>query len=380
MKIPRVVWLLSLVSLFNDIASEMLYPIIPIFITQVLGAPVAVLGLIEGVAEGSAAFFKTIFGYLSDQLQKRKPFVVLGYFSSGLAKIIIAFSLSWPMVFLGRFIDRLGKGVRTGARDALLLEAAENSNRGLIFGFHRAMYSAGAVIGPIIALLLLYFFHNNIRLILYLAIIPAFLSLIFFVFIKEGKRKVETTKVKISFSLKKLPGQFKIFLLGMAIFSLGNSSDSFIILRAKTLGLDLMLVISAYILYNLVYSLASTPAGRISDKIGAKKVFLLGIFIYALVYLGFAFNIKPILVWPFFAIYGFYIALTDGVAKALIGSYIPKEKAATAYGVFYTISSICTLLASVIGGLLWSLVSPSFTFVFAAVCALFSLLVFFALD
>lgn len=368
--IPRQVINLGIISFFNDIASEMLYPVMPIFLTQILGAPVYVVGIIEGVAEGSASLFKTIFGYWSDKLGRRKIFVVAGYTSSALAKVIIALAASWPAVFVGRFTDRFGKGVRTGARDALLLSAADKNNRGLIFGFHRSMDSAGAVLGPLLALFLLWVFNENIRLVLYIAAIPSIFALLFLIFIKDSRQKLTQTKIKFSLSLKNLPSQFKFFLLIMAIFSLGNSSDTFLILRAKGLGLTLGLTILAYVVYNLIYTLVSTPAGRIADKIGAQKVFLAGVLIYAVVYLGFALARNEMAIWPLFAIYGLYIALTDGVAKALVGSFIKEDIAGTAYGVLQTTISISTLLASVIGGFLWSAISPSATFLFGALCAL----------
>lgn len=374
-KIPSVVWYLGLVSLFNDIASEMLYPVMPIFLTQVLGAPVFILGIIEGLAEGTASLFKAIFGYWSDKLQKRKPFVIGGYGTSAMAKIIIALAFTWPVVLMGRIVDRLGKGARVGARDALLLEATDKSDKGFIFGFHRSMDSMGAVIGPTISLFLLYALNNNIRIILLLAVIPAFFSLIFFVFVKEAKKKLISAKTTLSLSIHKLSPNLKIFLFGMTIFSLGNSSDTFLILKAQNLGLSLMLVISAYILYNVTYTLASTPAGAIADKIGARKVLLVGIAIYALVYAGFALNKLPFLVWVLFATYGFYIALTDGISKAMIGDMTTTGKAGTAYGVFYTVTSVATLFASIIGGILWSFISPSSTFIFATFCAMLSLVI-----
>jgi MFS family permease len=375
-KIPTTVWLLSIVSFLNDTASEMLYPVMPIFLTQILGAPVFIVGIIEGIAEGCASLFKTAFGYWSDRLQRRKPFVVGGYGASAISKIIIALSYSWPVVLVGRIVDRVGKGARTGARDALLLEATDETNKGFIFGFHRSMDTAGAVVGPGIALVLLWAFHNNIRLVLYIAIIPAFLALIFFVWVKEAKKQVQISTTKLSLSVKNFPPQLKLFLLGLCLFSLGNSSDSFLILRAQNLGLSLVLVILAYIVYNIVYALASTPAGIIADKIGAKKVFIVGIIIFALVYLGFALNKNGNLVWLLFGVYGFYIALTDGVSKAMVGSLIPKEQAGTVYGVLNTVTSVFTLAASVIGGFLWSAVSPSATFIFAVACALLSLIIF----
>lgn len=377
-KIPNSVYLLGLVSFFNDTASEMLYPIMPIFLTQILGAPVFVVGIIEGVAEGTASLLKTYFGYWSDRIQKRKPFIVLGYSLPVLGKIIIALAYIWPMVFLGRFVDRFGKGVRTGPRDALLLEASDETNKGLIFGFHRSMDTLGAVVGPLIALGLLSVFNSNIRLILFIAVVPALLSLLFFFFLKETKRKVNKTQ-KITFSIKGFPGQFKLFLLGLAIFSLGNSSDTFLILRAKNLGLSLVAVILAYAVYNLVYALASTPAGSLSDKIGTKKIFISGIIIYAFVYLAFGFNKNPTLIWPLFAIYGFYIALTDGISKAFVGSLIPKDRSGTAYGLMTTVTSIFTLFASLIAGFIWTFISPQATFFFASICGFASLFIFLTL-
>lgn len=378
-KVPARVYLLGLVSLFNDIASEMLYPIIPIFLTQVLGTPVFVVGIIDGVAEGASSLFKTIFGYLSDRLQKRKRFVVLGYAASAISKVIIAFSKTWPSVFLGRFIDRLGKGVRTGARDAMLLEVSGPRNKGLIFGVHRTFDSIGAVIGPLIALFLLQFFNNNLRSILYIAAIPSFIGLLFFFFIKETRKKIDIGKTRPSFlfSLKNISPSFRYFLIVIALFSLGNSTDSFLILKSRQIDLSISVIILVYVLYNLVYTLLSTPAGIISDKLGAKKVFLLGLLIYIAVYIGFAFNKNPSIVWLLFGTYGAYIALTDGISKALVGSFISKEEGGMAFGVLQTVTSVFTLLASVIGGFLWSFFSPSVTFLFGASCASLAFLLFF---
>ena len=377
-KLPNNVRFLGLVSFFNDTASEMLYPVMPVFLTQVLGAPIYVVGIIEGVAEASASIFKTVFGYWSDKMGRRKPFIFGGYLASAISKIIIALSYSWPVVLLGRFTDRFGKGLRTGARDAMLLDAADSSNRGYIFGFHRSMDTAGAVFGPLIAIGILNLFPNNLRLILYIASIPAFLALVFFIFLKEVKTTKEklTRPMSLSLSYRTLPTELKVFILGLAVFSLGNSSDAFLILRSKDLGLTLTLVISAYVLYNLVYALTSIPAGKIADKLGAKKVFILGILIFTLVYLGFAINGSLPMVWILFAVYGFYMALTDGVSKSIIGSYVSSEIAGTAYGVTNTITSLCTLIASVIAGFLWSAISPQATFIFGAVCALASLVIF----
>lgn len=369
-KIPRQVYVLGLVSLFNDVASEMLYPVLPIFLTTVLGAPVYIIGIMEGIAEGTSSFLKTFFGYLSDKLNKRKPFVFIGYGLSAISKIIIAAANHWGLVFTGRVADRLGKGVRTAARDSMLLSYSNEQNRGKVFGLHRAMDSAGAVLGPLIGLLLLSVFQTPLRTILVAAAVPGLLGLLLFFFVKESK--VEQRAVReLNFwsSLKGFSRNFKVFLVGLGLFSLGNSSDTFLILKSKQIGLSLTVVILAYVLYNAFYSLFSEPAGVIADKIGALKVFLIGLLIYALVYFGFALNTSELGVFVLFGIYGFYIAMTDGVAKALVGSFVTQEQSGTAYGLIQTVMGIFTLLASLIGGFIWSLISPAATFYFGSLCA-----------
>jgi len=375
-KIPRPVIFLGLISFFNDIASEMLYPVMPIFLTQVLGAPVYIVGIIEGVAEGLSSSLKTVFGIWSDRLHRRKPFIFSGYLFSAFAKVLIAMAYSWPVIFAGRIFDRFGKSLRTGARDALLLEASSPNNKGFIFGFHRSMDSAGAVIGPLIAIVLLYLFKDNLRMILFAAAIPSFIALLFFIFIAETKRQTQSTKAKLSFSFGNLSPKLKHFLLVLAVFSLGNSSVTFLILKAKDMGMSLSMVLAAYVLYNFFYASFSTPAGKLADKIGAKRVFIVGLLIFSFVYFSFALNTSSLFVWFLFAVYGIYIAFTDGVSKALVGSLIDKESAGTAYGVMQTVISICTLLASVIGGFLWSTVSPNATFIFGAICSLSAFILF----
>ncbi len=369
------VWLLGFVSFFNDIASEMLYPILPIFITQVLGAPVAVVGVIEGFAEGFASLFKAFFGRLSDRIGRRKPFVVWGYASSAFSKVIIALSASWPGIFLGRMVDRLGKGLRTGARDAMLLSASTPENRGMVFGLHRSMDSAGAVLGPLVALLLLQL-TPNMRSILWIAAIPALFSLLLFPFVKEVRQKPQPATPIFSFSLQEFSGEFRLLLLALGVFSLGNSTDAFLILRAKGLGMTLTFVVLAYVLYNVLYMALSAPAGWVSDRIGSKRVMIAGIFLYALVYIGFAFDTQASYIWLLFAVYGAYIALTDGVSKALASHFISPDQSASAYGLVQMVMGLGALAASLIGGELWSLFSPRATFFFAAGCAILSLFFF----
>ena len=381
-KIPASVYILGVVSFFNDVASEMLYPVMPIFLTQVLGAPVAVVGLIEGVAEGSAAVFKTIFGHWSDRLDKRKPFVFGGYLASTLSKVVIALSRTWGMAFVGRVLDKFGKGIRTGARDALLLDASTYKDRGLIFGFHRAMDSAGAVVGPLIALFLLRLFNNNVRSVLYFAVLPSLIGVMLVAFVREAKHpkaklaKNTTARSLPKFNLGTLPGDLKLFLLAYGLFSLGNSSDSFLILRSQNLGLSLTLVVLAYVVYNLVYSLGSTPAGLLADKIGPRRVFIAGLIIFILVYLGFAVANSSAAVWGLFAVYGLYIAFTDGVSKALVGQYTSQKQAGGIYGLLQTITGVGILVASVVGGVLWTAIGPQATFAYGALFATLALLVF----
>ena len=394
-KIPGPVWLLGVVSFFNDMSSEMLYPLLPIFITQVLGAPVAILGLIDGVAEGAAAGFKVLFGRWSDRLGKRRPFVFFGYVASAASKAVVAASTTWGLVFVGRLLDKFGKGVRTGARDALLLSDSNSMNRGRVFGVQQSLDSAGAVAGPLLALLLLHTFGNDIRTVLYIAIIPSVITVLLVLFVREALAKSKQPGVREEASesaaatgtdnenldvaprrtLRSLPPELRLFLIASGLFALGNSSDSFLILRARSDGLSISLVILVYVLYNVVYSVASTPAGIVADRIGPKRVYIAGVAIYLIVYVGFAINSSVTGVWVLFSIYGLYIALTDSVSRALVGSYvIDQHEAAGIYGLMQTVVSIGLVLASITGGVLWSIVGAWATFAFAAGCALSALL------
>lgn len=375
--IPKNVFLLGLVSLFNDIASEMIYPIIPIFLTSVLGAPVSVMGFIEGVAEATASIMKFVSGYVSDKVHKRKIFVELGYGSSSLAKLLMGFAFSWPFVLFARFIDRFGKGVRTSARDSLLLQSATSENRGLIFGLHRAFDSAGAVIGPLLAILLLSILGENLRLIFLLAFIPSALGvLLLIVFVKE-KRQKKNGRMKLSFKWKNLNPSFKLFFLISIIFALGNSSDAFLILRSKDLGLTTTLVVLAYVLYNLSQTIFNTPAGELADKIGARKVFSMGLLIFAFVYFMFGIIKDPLLVWFVFPIYGLYIAFTDGVSKAYISYFIKEEESGTYFGIYQTGIALASFFASFAAGILWTNINPSATFFYGSAMALLALVVLF---
>ena len=378
--ISKNVFVLGLVSFFNDVASEMIYPIVPIFLTSVLGAPVAIVGLIEGIAESTASILKVVSGWLSDKFQKRKPFVVAGYSFSAISKILLSLAFSWPFVLIARFIDRFGKGTRTSARDALIAESSENSVRGRSFGFHRALDTLGAVVGPLIALLAIHFLDNNFRLIFFLAFIPACIGILLLLFFVKERKKEANLSPAINLSWRNLDPSFKIFLLISFVFALGNSSDAFLILRAQNLGLSVILVVALYVLFNFTYAIFSMPAGIISDKVGPKKVLLTGFLLFSAVYLLFGLAPSSPFLWFLFPIYGIYMALTEGVGKAYISNLVPQEKTGTAFGVYQTTVGLCIFFASLIAGLLWTYIGVSAPFIFGSIMAVISAFLFVVLE
>lgn len=376
--ITKNVFAISLVSFFNDIASEMIYPIIPIFLTTVLGAPVTIVGLIEGIAESTASVLRVFSGWFSDKLRSRKPFMVVGYGLSALSKAVLAASFHWSMVLGGRFLDRFGKGIRTSARDALISESSEAQYRGSVFGFHRAVDTMGALIGPLIALALMSKFGDNLRFIFYLAVIPAVLGIILLaVFVKDIRNRENQTDETL-FRLRdvQLSRDFKMFLFVSAIFAIGNSSDAFLILRAHNLGLSLSLTIVVYTLFNFFYAFSAHPAGIISDKIGQKKVLLWGFCLFALVYLVFGIITDQYLLWVLFPLYGVYMALTEGIGKAYISLLVKKGFTGTAYGIYQTLIGVITFLSSLIAGFLWKYISPGAPFIFGGIMALAAFVIF----
>lgn len=370
-KIPRNVLVLGIVSLFNDISSEMIYPIMPIFLTAVLGAPVVVVGFIEGIAEATASFTKFGFGYLSDRLQRRKIFVTIGYISSSLSKLLIATASSWYFVLVGRFLDRLGKGERTAARDSILLENASAQNRGFIFGFHRAADSAGAIVGPLLAIVLLLLLNNNLRLIIFISIFPTLIGVLLIILLvkevkKTGKKIVE---INLNFRWSQMDRRFKLFLGASVIFALGNSADAFLLLRAKQLGLTTILVTLSYVLYSLFQTIFAIPMGKLADTVGPKKIYSIGLLIFSFVYFSFGIIKNPLWVWFLFPIYGFYIAMTDGVSKAYISKFTTTETSGTYFGFYQMLISICVFVASLVGGILWTKIGSSATFYYGATMA-----------
>ena len=378
--ISKNVFVLGLVSFFNDVASEMIYPLVPIFLTSVLGAPVAIVGLIEGIAESTASVLKVVSGWLSDKLQKRKPFVVAGYSFSAISKILLSLAFSWPFVLFARFIDRFGKGMRTSSRDALIAESSDNSTRGRSFGFHRAFDTLGAAVGPLIALLAIHFLDNNFRLIFFLAFIPACIGILLLLFFVKERKKEANLSPALNLSWRNLDPSFKIFLLISFVFALGNSSDAFLILRAQNLGLSVILVVALYVLFNFTYAIFSMPAGIISDKVGPKKVLLTGFLLFSAVYLFFGLTHSSLFLWLLFPFYGMYMALTEGVGKAYISNLVPQEKTGTAFGVYQTTIGLCTFFASLIAGLLWTYIGVSAPFIFGSLMAVISAFLFVVLE
>lgn len=379
-KVPKNVFALGWVSFFNDLASEMVYPVVPIFLTTFLGAPVAIVGLIEGIAESTASILKVFSGWISDKFQKRKPFVMAGYSLSTFSKIILGLSYTWPLVLVARFLDRLGKGIRTSARDSLITESCQENIRGRSFGFHRALDTLGAVFGPLAAIMFLSIFNDNLRLVFYIAAIPGFIGIILLIIFVLEKKKKALCFSDIKLRWRDVNPSFRIFLFISIIFSIGNSSDAFLILRAQNLGLAIKITIFAYVLFNLTYALFSIPAGIIVDKIGAKKVFVAGLLIFATVYFFFGFINKSLFIWVLFPIYGIYMALTEGVGKAYISLLVPQEKSGTAFGIYQTSVGICSFFSSLIAGIMWNYIDIRVPFYFGSGTAFLASLLFIILS
>ncbi len=355
--ITRTVWILSLVSLFTDMASEMLYPVMPVYLKSI-GFSIVFIGILEGIAEAIAGLSKGYFGKYSDLSGKRLPFVQVGYAMSALSKPMMAVFVYPAWIFTARTIDRFGKGIRTGARDAILSDEATAQTKGKIFGFHRSMDTLGAVIGPCFALLYLYYNPGDYISLFYIAFIPGILAVIATFLLKEKVQKTRQNQKPIRFFSiflywKESPVEYRQVVGGMLVFALFNSSDVFLLLSAKQAGLSDTLIIGIYIFYNLIYALFAFPIGIIADKMGLKKTFILGLVLFVIVYLGMAFSTHVYLFLGLFFIYGIYAAATEGIAKAWISNITDKNDTAAAIGTYAGLQSICALFASTFAGLIW---------------------------
>ena len=350
-RLSRNVYVLSAVSFFQDAASELLYPILPLFLTTVLGASPAVLGLIEGVAEGTASVMKAVSGRLADRV-RRRPLIAAGYGVSSAAKLMIGFATTWPLVLLARFTDRLGKGIRTSPRDALIASDTPQPLRGRAFGFHRAADTMGAVVGPLLGLLLYELLNHRLRPLFFVAFVPAAISVALVGFVHE-RRPPPREPDDPSKRRLPLPRAYWRTVAFLAVFGLANFSDAFIILRAKDLGMSFVAIILAYTLYNLSYAALSYPLGRLSDKVPRHRVFAAGLIIFAVSYLGLGLVRQPGWVWLLLPVYGAYAAATDGVGKAWIADLLPADRFGSGLGIYQGIAGGASLVAGVWAGLAW---------------------------
>ena len=384
-KLPRQVWLLSAVSFFADVSSEMIYPLLPLFIVAVLGASATAMGWIEGLAQGTVALVSAWAGLRSDRYRRRMPWVRAGYGLPVIGKAILAAASAWPIVLFGRTVDRIGKGFRGSPRDAMIADVITPDQRGRAFGLHRALDTAGALVGVIVAAILLYWLSGTpdgtgapstdarpYRIIFAIAAAMG-LCAVALTFLVKDRPEPAQAKPEETGTLA-LPAAYWKVLAILLVFSLANSSDTFLLLRAQGVGLSAWAVVAAYAMYNVLYAAVSYPAGALSDRWGRWRVIAVGWVIYAVVYALFA-SATLTTIWPAFCAYGIYMALTDGVGKALIADVAPKQHRGRAMGIFYLGTGITTIASSVIAGLLWDRISPSAPFWLGAATAVAALLV-----
>lgn len=360
-KLPRNVWVLSVTSFLTDVSSEMLFNLLPLFLVNVLGVRTAVVGLIEGIAETTASLVKLASGALSDYLEKRKALTAIGYSFSALTKPLLFFANTWGLVLGIRFTDRVGKGIRSSPRDALLADSTPEERRGLAFGLHRAADTAGAFTGLAIAALVVWatqasaveLTRNTFQTVVLISIIPAFLGVIVLIW---GAREVgpeNPSQEKRRFGFSGLDRKFWAFLIVIMIFTLGNSADAFIILRAQERGLNVLQVLGMLLTFNAVYTLIASPAGALSDRIGRRRVLMAGWLAYGLIYLGFALAGTGTQIWFLYGVYGLYYALSEGISRAMVADLVPQEQRGTAYGLYHAGIGLAAFPASLIAGILW---------------------------
>jgi MFS family permease len=380
--LPRNVWAVTLTSFLTDISSEMVFNLLPLFLTNVLGVRTGVVGLIEGLAATAASLLKVVSGWLSDRLGNRKWLAVAGYALSTLAKPFLYVATTWSAVLGVRFADRVGKGIRTAPRDALVADSVSEKQRGLAFGLHRAGDTAGAVLGVLAALLVvratqagsLTLTRPTFQRVVLLSIIPAALAVLALALGAQDV-SVEGRRDAPQLRWRAFDRRFRHFLIAVLLFTLGNSSDAFIILRAQERGLNVPGLLGMLITFNVVYTLVSGPAGALSDRVGRRALIVSGWLTYALIYLGLAFAATPWQVWALFALYGVYYGAAEGTARALVADLVPSEQRGVAYGMFSTLEGLAAFPASLIAGLLWQGIGawsgfgPGAPFLFGAVLA-----------
>lgn len=381
--LTRDSFLLAFVSLFADIATEMLYPVLPIYLTQNLKAGGSIVGLVEGVAIATQNIIQGFSGWLSDKLKRRKYIALAGYIAAALAKPLIGFSSVWQGVLGARFLDRLGTGVRSAPRDALIASSADDRSRGKAFGLEGIGDNLGAFLGPIVAIFLLFSLHIDIRYIFYLAAIPGFAAVVMMLFVKE-KSAVKTEKTKVEITTKHFPKKYWQYLFVIGLFGLGNSSNSFLILQTKSIGISLELTILIYAFFNLVAALASYPSGFLSDKqslranlfgqrfalkFGRRNILLISFIIFIITYSGFAFSKNFLLITFLFILYGVYQGIFRSVGKTLATDLVPQHLRASGIGWYSTTIGLSSLVASIAAGQLWDKINHQSVFIFGAIFA-----------
>ncbi len=372
---PKNVFALGVVSLFMDISSEMIYPLIPLYLNNVLHASKTSIGVIEGIAESTASMLKVFSGWLSDRIGKRKALIFWGYGISVFSRPILATAASWVHVLVYRFTDRVGKGVRTAPRDAIIADSTRKEIIGKAFGFHRSMDTVGAMIGPGIAFALMGLFHSSIQGVFWLSIIPGFFAVITIsLFVKDTKGSRGAEKPQIS--LKGFDRRFKVFLLIVAVFTLGKTSEAFLVLRAQDLGVKTAAIPLLYLCFNMVSAALSTPAGIVADRIGKRKVIFASYILFSLIFIGFASATTSVHAWILFMAYGLFVAVNEGVQRAFVATIINPDIKATGYGLYHTIIGLAALPSSIIGGALWQNIGPQALFFYGAAMSILSCLLF----
>jgi MFS family permease len=374
--ITRNVFILGLVSLFTDISSQMVFPLIPLFMITVLGTGAYAVGIVEGAAEATASLLKVVSGYWSDKIRRRKPFVLLGYSLSAITKPLFAFATIWSFVLVIRVVERIGKGLRTAPRDAIVAESCDESVRGKAYGFHRAMDGIGSTLGAVIAFLLLPLLGYE-KIFLF-AFLPAIVAVFVILFIKERKApaKEEGKEMSIKISFKELPANLKLFIIVSSIFAIGHFGYAFLLLRAVDIGLTDQMAILLFILFYVVYTVCSVPSGMLSDKIGRKPVLRAGYVLFGITSLGLVFTSDIYSILLMFVIYGIFYAMIDGAQRAFVVDLAPGHLKATALGTFHTAIGLVALPGGCIAGFLWDQISPEATFIYGLVLAVFSLVLF----
>ncbi len=392
-RLPRNIWVVTATSFLTDVSSDMIFNLIPLFLANVLGVGTAVIGLIDGIAETTASLTKVYAGALSDQLGKRKWLAVIGYGLSTVSKPFLYFANAWGWVLGVRFADRIGKGVRTAPRDALVADSINEKQRGLAFGIHRAGDTAGAFVGLGLAALIVWLTEGSAQelkqrtfeIAVLASILPAVLAVVVLALGAKDVPGTQKSSRKLQLTLAGLDTRFKLFLFVVVLFTLGNSSDSFIILLGQNRGLDVLQVMLMVMTFNLVYASLAGPFGSLSDRLGRRKLIIAGWIVYGLIYLGLALSHSGWHVWVLYALYGLYYAATDGVARALVADIVPQERRGGAYGLYNAAVGITALPASLIAGLLWQGAGPwtgfgpSAPFIFGATLALLAGILFWRL-